>query len=161
MTVSGGTYQPTAAHIRYPIERDVLGYYESDDITLKPIPLWPGYYTTKTGQIIPSVYVEGSTLVPSTWKPSGIQCIITEVPEDVIVPGRGQIITVSAWRISFTNFGFLETTQNTLTLREIQSRMGRLFTTANLRYMPRSDVALEALTIRFRTTSVSPRLRPT
>jgi hypothetical protein len=160
MTVTGGTYQPTAAHIRYPIERDVLGYYETDDITLKPIPLWPGLYTTKTGQIVPCVYVEGSTLVPSTWKPSGIQCIITEVPDDSIIPGRGQIITVSTWKITFTNFGFLETTENTLTLREVQSRMGRLFTTANLRYMPRSEVALESLTARFRGTSISPILRP-
>jgi hypothetical protein len=160
MTVSGGTYQPTAAHIRYPIERDVLGYYESDDITLKPIPLWPGSYTTKTGQIIPCIYVEGSTLVPSTWKPSGIQCIITEVPEVSTIPGRGRIIAVSTWTITFTNFGFSETTQNTLTLREVQSRMGRLSTTANLRYMPRSEVALESLTARFRGTSISPILRP-
>jgi len=160
MTVSGGTYQPTAAHIRYPIERDVLEYYETDDITLKPISLWPGLFTTKTGQIIPSVYVEGSTLVPSTWKPSGIQCIITEVPDESIIPGKGQVIAVSTWKITFTNFGFLETTQNTLTLREIQSRMGRLFTTANLRYMPRSEVALESLTARFRGTSISPILRP-
>jgi len=159
MTVSGGTYQPQVAHIRYPIERDVLEYYESDNITLKPVSLWPGSYTTKTG-IIPCIYAEGSTLVPSTWKPSGIQCVIDEVPEERITPGRGQIITVSTWTITFTNFGFSETTQNTLTLREVQSRMGRLFPTANLRYMRRSEVALESLTARFRGTSISPILRP-
>jgi hypothetical protein len=160
MTVSGGSYQPAAAHIRWPIDREVLGYYESDNITLKPIPFWPGYYKTKAGQTIPCVYVEGSTLVPSTWKPSGIQCIINEVPEDSITPGIGQIITVSTWKITFTNFGLLENTRNALTLREIQCRMGRLFPTANLRYMPRSEVALESLTARFRGTSISPLLRP-
>lgn len=160
MTISGGTYEPTAAHIRYPIERNVLGYYLEDNVTLKPIHLWPGYYNTNTGQIIPCVYVEGSTLVPATWKPYGIQCIINEVPENSNIPAKGQIITISTWLVTFTNFGFLENTKNTLTLREVQSLMGRLFTTANLRYMPRTEVALESLTVRFRGTSINPTLRP-
>lgn len=154
------TYAPTAAHIRYTIERLVLGYYEGDNVTLKPIAQWPGNFTLKNGQQIPCIFAEGTDLVPSTWKPYGIQCIISECPEDERRGGVGQAHIVSSWTVTFTNFGYAEGTESTLTLREVQSRMGRLFSTANFRYMRRSEVALEALTVRFRSTQISPLLRP-
>lgn len=160
MNIEEATYQPTPAHIRYPLERFVLEYYESDRVTLKSSNQWPGYYLTKTNQTIPCIFVEGEKLVPSEWKPHGIQCIITETPEDALSRSVGQTITVSTWLLTFTNFGFAESTQHTLTLREVQFRLGRLFPTASLRYMPRSEVALESLTCRLRGTTIAPLLRP-
>jgi hypothetical protein len=160
MNPQDATYNPTIAALRYLLERAVLSYYQNDNVTLKPYTDWSGYYTLKTGQRIPCIFAEGANLVPSSWKPSGIQCIIRESPEDVRSPGIGQAISVSTWTIIFTNFGFAEGTNIPLTLREIQSRMIRLFSTVNLRYMPRSEVALESLTARIRGSVVSPLLQP-
>jgi len=160
MTLPTSTYVPEPSDIRYPIERVVLEYFLTDNITLKPDSQWPGYYTLKTGQKIPCIFAEGKDQVPSSWKPSGIQCIIEEVPEQSVTPGIGQIILVSTWKVIFTNYGFDDTTRQTATLKEVQSRMARLFPTANLRYNSGSDVALEALTVRFRGTSLNSILRP-
>jgi len=164
MNPQSASYSPTAAHLRYTLERLVLGYYQNDNVTLKPIHQWPGFYTLKNGQRIPCVFAEGEDLVPSSWKATGVQCIISDCPEDERRGGIGQAHSVSSWQVTFTNFGQEEGTErvltNILTLREVQSRMGRLFSTANFRYMRRSEVALEALTVRFRSTQIAPLLRP-
>lgn len=148
---------PTAKSFRDLIENVILEIYEND--VLKPYTDWPGYYTLPTATIIPAVYVVGKAQVPSTWKVTGIETIISEVPtvgNPILM--RGQTGTVEAWKVQFINYGNAEGTTFPLDMLTIQRRMVRLFRTVSLEHTDRSEIAFEALTARIRRSHFNTRL---
>lgn len=149
---------PSAKRFRDLIEHYVLCLYESDDVTLRPQNTWPGYYTRPKGPPIPAVFVEGTDLVPTTWNPHGVECILQEVP--VISKSRsvGVSIGVETWEIRFTNYGAVEGTEMPANLLVIQRRMCDLFGASTLSYKPRSAATFELLIARIRATTVRPPL---
>ena len=149
---------PSAKRFRDAIEHYVLCLYESDDVTLRPQNTWPGYYTRPTGPNIPCVFVEGRNLVPATWNPHGVECIIKEVPETVKSKSVGNSTSVETWEIRFTNYGAVEGTQMPATLQVIQRRICDLFGASTLSYKPRSAATFELLIARIRATTIRPPL---
>lgn len=148
----------TSIHLRQAIERYVLQIYESDGVTLKPYTEWPGYYTLKSGARIPCVFVTGTKLVEKSWNPTGVECLIEEVPEQEKLKSYGGGIFRETWLVKFTNYGAVEGTQIPDTLFTIQRRLGDLFGACTLRHKPRSSVTFELLTARIRATSIRPPL---
>jgi hypothetical protein len=148
----------TGLHIRRAIEHYVLQIYEVDGETLKAPEAWPGYYTLQSGTKVPCVYLVGEKLVPKDWKPSGVECLIQDVPQEEKLRSRGAGIFVETWDVTFTNYGAVEATEMPGNLFTISRRMGDLFAACNLRHKHRSTLSCEQLTARIRATSIRPPL---
>lgn len=145
MTIS--TAYPPVTVLRNNIERYILDLYESDGTTLKAYTAWPGYYTLPTTARTPAVYVVGSSMVPSNWNITGIECTIEDVPE-IVSPGSiGAVVSYERWTVRFTNYGTKEGTRMPTSMLDIARRLARAFPRDTVMYMPRTEATYEALKV--------------
>ena len=145
MTIS--TSCPQVRSVRTTIERYILGLYETDGTTLRPETSWPGYYSMPNNARIPAVYVVGEAMVPSDWVITGIECVITDVPE-IVSPGSvGAIVSFERWPVRFTNYGTRKGTRMPVSLLDISRRLARTFPRDSATYTPRTEATYEALTV--------------
>jgi len=154
MTIS--TSYPPVTVLRNEIETHILNLYEANGSTLKAYTAWPGYYTLPDNSRIPAVYVVGTSMVPSNWNITGIECTIEEVPE-IANPGSvSGVVSFESWSVRFTNYGTKEGTRMTTSLLEISRRLARAFPRDQVTYMARTEVTFEALTARIRGVVMNP-----
>lgn len=140
--------------LRLTIEKHVLNLYLPNSTTLRPQDEWPGFYTTKEGRIIPAVWVSGERMVPKTYKISGIECVIEDVPKTRNTPYTGSIISVERWPVRFTNYGYKNGTVMGQTLRQIQHNLSKCFPADEPEHNSRTELTYESLTIRISSTSL-------
>jgi hypothetical protein len=138
--------------LRTTIESRILDLYLPNSTTLKPQEDWPGFYTTKEKKIIPAVWVSGERMVPKTYKISGIECVIEDVPKTRNSPYSGSIISVDRWPVRFTNYGYESGTVMRTTLRQIQRNLSVCFPADESEHNPRTELTYETLTIRISST---------
>lgn len=154
MTIS--THCPPVTALRRTLELHILDLYESDGTTLKAYTAWPGYYTLPDRSRVPAVYVTGTSMVPSNWAVTGIECVIEDVPE-ITSPGSvGAIVSIETWNVRFTNYGTKEGTRMPVSLLDISRRLARAFPRDQVTYMARTEVTFEALTARIRGAVLNP-----
>lgn len=145
MTIS--TTCPQVRSLRTTIERHILDLYEADGTTLRAQGSWPGFYTMPNSARIPAVYVVGEAMVPSDWVVTGIECVITDVPE-IVSPGSvGAIVSFERWPVRFTNYGTRKGTRMSVSLLDISRRLARTFPRDSATYTPRTEATYEALTV--------------
>lgn len=151
------TAYPSPRALRSTIEHQILQLYTSDNVTLKPIAEWPGYYTlTPKPTRIPAVYAVGKHIVPSAWGITGIECVIEDVPEIVDKGTRSGLVSIEEWNIRFTNYGSSEGTKMLTSMLDIKRRLARAFPGDPTTYMTRTDSTFEALTARIRIAVLNP-----
>lgn len=143
MTIS--TACPPVRDLRWTLERHILDLYEADGSTLKPQAEWPGYYTLPNNTRIPAVFVAGRDMVPSQWDPTGIECVINEVPGDITSPGG--LVSFERWDVRFTNYGTKQGTRLATSMLDIRRRLARAFPRDRATYMVRTEATYEAITV--------------
>ena len=142
MTIS--TACPPVTDLRYTLERHILDLYESDGSTLKSSAQWPGFYTLPGGATTPAVFVAGVENVPSTWRISGIECVIDSVPEIKNRSSMSGIVSFEGWKVRFTNYGTDDGTTMPISLLDINRRLARAFPADRTTYMARTEVTFES-----------------
>lgn len=140
--------------LRLTIEQKILNLYEVNGITLRAVEEWPGYYTTQANDVIPAVWVAGERMVPKTYKISGIECVIEDVPKTRNLPYTGSIISVERWPVKFTNYGYKNGTTMENTLYLIQRRLISCFPADEIEHNSRTELTYETLTIRISSTAL-------
>ena len=154
MTIS--THCPPVTALRSTLERHILDLFEADGSTLKPYTAWPGYYTLPDSNRVPAVYVIGSSMVPSNWSITGIECTIEDVPEITSPGSMGAVLSIETWDVRFTNYGTKEGTIMPISLLDISRRLARAFPRDQVTHMARTEVTFAALKARIRGAVLNP-----
>lgn len=154
--MSISTHCPAVTSLRSTLERYILDLFVGDSSTLKPYTQWPGYYTLPNGTRIPAVYVVGENMVPSSWKITGIECTIEDVPEIPRSFSVGTIVSMETWSVSFTNYGTNNGTKMPLSMLDIRRRVARVFPADEAVYLARTEVTFESLKVRILGPTLNP-----
>lgn len=150
------TFAPPVTWLRRSIEKHILDLYEADGTTLRPSIEWPGLYTQPDGTVIPAVYVVGEQAVPRDWEPSGIECTINDVPEDIENRGLiSGIVTEETWFVRFTQYGSHQSTR-TPRLLDVRRRLARAFPRDRVEHQARTPISLESCTAHIRGAYLNP-----
>ena len=153
MTIS--TTCPPVTWLRSTLERHILSIRNSD-LTLVPSNQWPGQYELPSGESIPAVYVIGESMVPSEWNINGIEMTIEDVPEIVNPGSMSGVVSYERWLVRFTNYGWEESTEMRLNLRDIARRLARAFPRDQVTYMARTEATFESLSVRILGPYINP-----
>lgn len=144
---------PTVRDLRTTLERHILDLYDAGG-ALRPDTAWPGYYTLTTGDKRPAVFVTGTSQVPSTWRITGIELTLDDVPEDITSPGGN--VSFETWLVRFTNYGNRDGTSMPVSMLDIRRRMARAFPRDRTTYMARTEATFESLTARILGAVLNP-----
>lgn len=151
------TIAPPVTWLRKSIETHILNLYEADGVTLRPWSEWPGYYTLPNNSRIPAVYVVGEQAVPRDWVPTGIECTINDVPEDIdaiaLISG---VLSNESWLVRFTQYGSKQGTQLPNTMLDIRRRLVRAFPKDRVEYQSRTPATFESCTAHIRGAYLNP-----
>ena len=153
MTIS--TICPPVTWLRDTLERHILDIRNSDN-SLKPATAWPGQYVLPNGTNVPAVYVIGEAMVPSEWNINGIEMTIEDVPEIVNPGSMSGVVSYEKWQVRFTNYGWDESTEMRLTLRDIARRLARAFPRDQVTYQSRTEATFESLSVRILGPYINP-----
>ena len=153
MTIS--TSCPPVTWLRETLERHVLSI-RNPDLTLKAETLWPGRYELPSGDHIPAVYVIGEAMVPSEWNINGIEMTIEDVPEIVNPGSMSGVVSYEKWLVRFTNYGWEESTEMRLNLRDVARRLARCFPRDQQLYTSRTEATFESLSVRILGPYINP-----
>jgi len=153
MTIS--TSCPPVTWLRDTLERHILSIRNSD-LTLVPSNQWPGRYQLPSGELIPAVYVIGESMVPSEWNINGIEMIIEDVPEIVNPGSMSGVVSYEKWQVRFTNYGWENSTEMRLNLRDVARRLARTFPRDQVTYMARTEATFESLSARILGPYINP-----
>ena len=128
---------PPVTWLRRSLEEHILNIRNSDN-TLKPESEWAGKYGLPDGSNIPAVYVVGESMVPSEWNINGVEMTIEDVPEIDNPGSMSGVVSFERWRVRFTNYGWEESTDMVINLRDIARRLARTFPRDPVQYMART-----------------------
>ena len=136
---------PEAIGVRETIEKHILKLYHPTTNLLLPYTEWPGYYTTSFGQKIPAIWLYGERMVPTDYVPTGIECLIGDVPLSLVTPLTGSALSIEKWSVMFVNRGTAAGTSMSTTLRDIQRRWNQTFPEDQPSYSSRKEDTYETL----------------
>jgi hypothetical protein len=151
------TAYPPVTLLRRTLERHILNLFEVDGTTLRAQATWPGTYTLPDATKIPAVYVVGSQMVPPTWRITGIECTIDDVPAEIGGPlSVSGLVQIERWGVRFTNYGTAEGTRMPVSMLDIRRRLARAFPRDRVTYMPRTEATYEAITAQISGAVLNP-----
>lgn len=153
MTVS--TTCPPVTWLRDTLEKHILDIRNPDG-SLKPETAWPGRYELPSGAHIPAVYVIGEQMVPSEWNINGIEMTIEDVPEIENPGSMSGVVSFERWMCRFTNYGWEESTEMLLSMRDIARRLARAFPRDQVSYSSRTEATFESLSVRILGPYINP-----
>jgi hypothetical protein len=145
---------PPVTWLRQTLEEHILDILDGNG-SYKPEP-WPGRYELPSGDRIPATYVIGEQMVPSEWNINGIEMTIEDVPEIVNPGSMSGVVSYERWQVRFTNYGWEESTEMTLNLRDIARRLARAFPRDQVTYMARTEATFESLSVRILGPYINP-----
>ena len=81
---------------------------------------------------------------------------IEDVPEIENPGSMSGVVSFERWRVRFTNYGWEESTDMVLNLRDIARRLARTFPRDPVQYMARTEATFESLTARILGPYINP-----